>query len=122
MRSAKLGPMLSSGCVEVVVRRRPRYQRVIDRLVSPLMPVLAPFEWLVSKIWREERAAEERSHDYFVLVRNARGKERSVGFAKTEEEADRQRVEITRTIASMGIDRWAESMTNRIPRSFFDAP
>lgn len=89
----------------MVVRQRPRYQRVVDRLVHPLMPVLAPFEWLVSKLWREERDRANRSHDYYLLVRNARGKERSVGSAETEEKAYSRRDEIAREIASIGVDR-----------------
>jgi hypothetical protein len=94
----------------------------VKPLEKLLTPFLAPLEWLASKLWREGRVREDRSLDYYVLVRNARGKERTVGFAATEEEAKLRRDEIARRIALMGVDRWAESMKNRIPDSFFDAP
>lgn len=98
------------GGFRIEVMSPPVYQTAIDILALP-------FSWLSSLLNFDMSAGRDRD-TFRVIVRNPRGRWRTLTFA-SREEAERVREATLAHIERVGIEVWKDEMRGRIPESFF---
>ena len=97
----------------IVVIEPPRHWRIIDGIWNA---VVVPMSWL--ELLRGSPPLERHHPPFRVVVRNRRGKQRTLALRREPAAALREQAEVVEAIETMGIDGWGEAMGARLPVSF----
>lgn len=91
-------------------------QRFVDGILNV---TLVPLSWVLSWFALEPPLGWQHASRYRVVVRNERGRRRTLAVVDTRDEADARRAREYEQLEAMGFEAWAHENRNRIPRSFF---